>query len=84
MKEKTANLNYSRRANDKMVFPASMCTRLTILLIYSICIICNVAENTTRLALPQMYTIQTIKCQNHFHSMVIKHINPKHKSLGCS
>ena len=27
-------------------------------------------SNTTRLALPQMYTIQTIKCQNHFHNMV--------------
>ena len=46
--------------------------------------ICNVAENTTRLALLQMYTIQIIKCQTHFHSMVIKQINPKHKSLGCS
>ena len=45
MKEKTDNLDYSRCANDKMVFPASVCTRFTILLIYSICIIFNVAEN---------------------------------------
>ena len=45
MKEKTDNLNYSRCANDKIVFPASVCTWFTILLIYSICIILNVAEN---------------------------------------
>ena len=45
MKKKTDNLNYSRCANDKMVFPASVCTRFMILLIYSICIVLNVAEN---------------------------------------
>ena len=45
MKEKTDNLNYSRCANDEMVFPASVCTRFMILLIYSICIVLNVAEN---------------------------------------
>ena len=45
MKEKTDKLNYSRCANDKMVFPASMHTRFMILLIYSICIVLNVAEN---------------------------------------
>ena len=45
MKEKTDNLNYSRCANDEMVFPASVYTRFMILLIHSICIVLNVAEN---------------------------------------